>query len=33
MKTMRKNSHEFIWHDLEDFENIQIDTKGVFFIS
>jgi hypothetical protein len=29
MKNMRKHSHEFIWHDLEDFENIQIDTKGV----
>tara|TARA_B110000971_G_scaffold221997_1_gene272411 strand:- start:8793 stop:10619 length:1827 start_codon:yes stop_codon:yes gene_type:complete len=28
MKTMRKNSKDFIWHDLEDFENIQIDTKG-----
>jgi hypothetical protein len=28
MKSIRKNAKKFIWHDLEDFENIHIDTEG-----
>ena len=28
MKIMRKNASKFIWHDIEDFDNIHIDTKG-----
>lgn len=27
MKIMRKNAKKFIWHDIEDFDNIHIDTK------
>jgi len=27
MKIMRKNASKFIWHDIEDFDNIHIDTK------
>lgn len=28
MKSIRKNAKKFIWHDLEEFENIHIDTEG-----
>lgn len=28
MKSIRKNAKKFVWHDLEDFENIHIDTEG-----
>lgn len=28
MKSIRKNAKKFVWHDLEDFENIHIDTQG-----
>ena len=28
MKNIRKNAKKFIWHDIEEFENAHIDTKG-----
>lgn len=33
MKKIRKEAQEFIWHDLEEFENIHIDTKGFLSFS
>jgi len=27
MKIMRKNAKKFVWHDMEEFDNIHIDTK------
>jgi len=28
MKNIRKNAKKFVWHDIEEFENAHIDTKG-----
>lgn len=28
MKNIRKNAKKFVYHDIEDFDNIHIDTKG-----